>query len=226
MAQEIPPEIWQKRMTAGEAANLVTSSPVVVSGAMRTLEDWMRLGYITVDYAGVLHWAVDVNGKLLTVEASAANIYGYTQNVSGWTEIGAGPKITGFTSTVQTPYARRIGRAYITCSAGGDAVFTDLVPALAGYYGVLRIKGVKTSIASAAGTCAMTFQSPAATAALPNIELMPVPLAANTRYTNIGPFTVTHSALTDAQAIGVVLTDWGAPSAAVVEIEFEYWYET
>jgi len=167
---------------------------------------------------------------LRVTEASGAAISTNTGNTAyaaygGFRTIGGTAAIAGDNGKLQAA-GPRIGRAVITCNAGGDAAFTNLCPALAGYYGVLKIKSIITSIASAAATCSLTWQSPAATAALPNIQVMPVPLAANVMYSTVGPLTVTHAALTDNAEIGVVLTDFGVPSAATVIIEYEYWYET
>jgi hypothetical protein len=120
-------------------------------------------------------------------------------------------------------YARRIGRLVTTMDAGGDHVYVEMVPALAGYYGVVKITSIKCSMLTAAGI--LTFQSPAATAALPNVENQPV-LNANVRDINMQGLVVTHATLTDNQAIGVVFTDFGTPGVCIVEIMYEWWYET
>ena len=221
-------ELMSRRMTAAEAATIITAAPVHLTGVRKSLKEWLESGMITIDYAGVPHWNVDVNGKVLTVEASAAAIGASSalaaiHGSNQYTCIGG---LAYNDATVSIYRQRRIGRKDITCTAGGDAAYTELVPAVAGYYGVLQILSLKTSIASAAATCSLTWESPAATPALPTAHVMPVPLAANVVYDNIGPLTVTHATLVDNQAIGVVLTDFGAPSAAIVHIEYLYWYET
>jgi len=116
-------------------------------------------------------------------------------------------------------YGPRIGRARITCDGAGAWANESLVPALAGYYGVMRMKSVKANNIAAAAS--LTYESPAATPALPSIEVLPA-LAANVRIERSE--VVTHATLVDAQAIVVDGAGFGA--GTIVDLEWEYWYES
>jgi len=90
---------------------------------------------------------------------------------------------------------------------------------MAGYYGVMRLKGIKANAVVAAGI--LTFESPAATPALPSVETQPA-LAANVRQDRGA--VITHATLVDNQAIVVDGAAFGA--GTIVDLEWEYWYET
>jgi len=172
---------------------------------------------------GALSWTTQFqNGVAPVTEASAVASYDLLSYLRAYIRRDM-PAIIAepYSATVATLIytGRRIGRARITCDGAGAWANEALVPALAGYYGVCRFKGIKANAIVAAGQ--LTFESPAATAALPSVEVMPA-LAANVRQDR--DLVITHATLVDNQAIVVDGAGFGA--ATVVDLEWEYWYET
>ena len=166
------------------------------------------------------------DGKIAVTEASCAGMAATAAYIETDTRFGnSAPTINaGWNAVDVIPLHRRIGRVQWTTDAGGDKVYAELVPALAGYYGVMRVLSIKANVNTAAGAT-ITFESPAATAALPTVEAMPA-LTANTRRNDCLNIVVTHATLVDNQAIGAILTNFGAPGVTIVEMEYEFWYET
>ena len=173
---------------------------------------------VCFDSNGAVRYMLNTSGAI--TEASAATIAGYTTAVAQ-NIIQGGPFIAsiGWNAGVAANQ-HRIGRA-VASVAGGAFANLSLVPALAGYYGVVTILGIITDDAAAGAT--LTFESPAATPALPSLEVQPG-ITANMRDINMQGLVISHAALTDNQAIVVDGAGWGA--LTVVEIMFEYWYET
>lgn len=163
-------------------------------------------------------------GVFPVTEASAASInagvaFGYRYGLA------ALPSISVFSgdNSIEMARCRKIGRVVITCDGAGAWANQSLVAAMVGYYGVCRVKSIKSNTNVAAGVGGLVFESPAATPALPSIEILPE-LVANVRRDDVVGCPVTHATLVDNQAIVVDGAGFGA--GTVVEIEFEYWYET
>lgn len=177
---------------------------------------------VAMDLDGITR-PIKVNSSGELTEASGATILQWASQ----TETNTEPlSIVGWIGTIDAlRYAKhRIGRAILTTDGGGDLVWTQLVAALAGYYGVMKITSIKCSANTGAGAI-MTFEAAAGVAALPNVETQPA-LTANVRDINMQGLVITSATLADNVAIGVVLTNFGAPGICTVEIMFEYWYET
>lgn len=162
------------------------------------------------------------DGKLAVTETSGAASSTYMANINAFAQIGQVGAIVGpyVTAANALNAQHRIGRAVITCDGAGAWANESLVPALAGYYGVMRLKSIKANAGVAAGI--LTFESPAATPALPSVEQQPA-LTANVRRDDTG-VVVTHATLTDNQAIVVDGANFGA--GTIVSLEWEYFYET
>jgi hypothetical protein len=165
-----------------------------------------------VDSAGTPRPMIDTSGRV--TEASGAAISantGYT-----WTGVGKlRPSIQNDPTIATQP---RIGRAVATLAAGAFAN-QSLVPALAGYYGVVKIVGVLASDAAVGAT--LTFESPAATPALPSVFANTY--AANVINKDLEDVVISHATLVDNQAIVV---DGAGFGAGTVTFLYEYWYET
>jgi hypothetical protein len=161
------------------------------------------------------------NGVFPVTEASATGILTRCDRIF----YGAGhPSISRTDGPIQM-HIVGIGRAVITCDGAGQFANVPLVAALAGYYGVLKITSIKCNAGVAPGAAGLTFESPAGTPALPTTEVNPA-LTANVRVTDwLGGTVITHATLVDNQAI--VADSIGSYGAgAIVEIMFEWWYET
>jgi hypothetical protein len=160
-------------------------------------------------------------GVFPVTEASAAGISANMVYLPSATIISSPPRV-GIISMPNTNDAinarSRIGRVVCTL-AGGAAANQSLVPALAGYYGVVKMLGVLTNDAAAGAT--LTFESPAATPALPSV--LADTYVANVMNDNLEKLIVTHATLVDNQAIVVDLAGFGAGTATIL---YEYWYET
>jgi len=173
---------------------------------------------IAMDPDGVPKPLFNAAGVFPVTEASAAGIAQYTSYANLLDRIPHG-------TIAPNPYAGlpwelRLGRATITADGAGAFANQELVPALAGYYGVCRLKSIKADAGVAAGI--LTFESPAGTPALPSVEVQPA-LTANVRRDDTGS-VVTHATLVDNQAIVVDGAGFGA--GVHVTLEWEYWYET
>jgi hypothetical protein len=166
---------------------------------------------------------INAAGVFPVTEASAAGLYSLTTFMPD-TLLAGLPTINALVAGYNVLVAnakRRIGRAVIAADGAGAFVATVCVPALAGSYGVMKLVSVKADAIVPAGV--LIFESPAATPALPSVEVMPA-LAANVRHDKPDGIVITHAALTDNQAVTVRGTSWGALTN--ISIEYVYWYET
>jgi len=181
---------------------------------------------VCFDSNGAVRYMLNTSGAI--TEASAAAINGNTGYTACNTVLSAHATISGpngiNSGTTPTYNAQlRIGRAVATADGAGAFANVPLVAALAGYYGVVKITSIKPNATVAAGAASLTFESPAGTAALPSLEVQPG-ITANMRDINMQGLVITHATLVDNQAIVVDGAGWGA--LTVVEIMFDYWYET
>ena len=208
-----------------EDAGMPANGEVVTAKEMTPREalDW-GAAQVYRDTNGLLkwRWKADTAGVNTVTEASAVGqafvIHEHMPTVAYAPTIGIVPG-----TTYSVPYSKRIGRAVATADGAGAFANVPLVAALAGFYGVVKIKSIKPNATVAAGAASLTFESPAATPALPSIEVQPG-ITANMRDINMQGLVVSHATLVDNQAIVVDGAGWGA--LTVVEIMFEYWYET
>jgi hypothetical protein len=165
-AQDIT-DLLDKLMTAGEAASLITAAPVQVTGMRRTLRDWIYSGAITVDYAGVLHWNIDVTGKLLTTETSSSGIATYTQDadrrIKVSTPLCSSAAGTDISSSSGDPCWFPIPIITVTAGGTGAPPDTEIIPAQAGAKIDVMI-WVTPKDAISATTPKMRFYSDTATA--------------------------------------------------------------
>jgi hypothetical protein len=115
---------------------------------------------------------------------------------------------------------RRIGIEVITL-VGGALANTELVPALAGYYGVLKIKSIISDSAIAPLTCTFQDEDDNALTGLMG-GVAEVTLTANTVNTQLEDCILYKG--TDNKALEVDLS--GGGGVEVVTIQYEYWYET
>jgi hypothetical protein len=159
-------------------------------------------------------------GVFPVTEVNSTSIASNTSNLASVQQTANRRPMLGGYGTPLAQHASLIVRVVVAADGAGAFVATNVLAALAGYYGVVRLKSVKADAIVPAGV--LIFESPAATPALPSVEVMPA-LAANARRTDI-ECVITHTALTDNQAVTVRGTSWGALTN--LEIEFEAWYET
>ena len=173
---------------------------------------------VCFDSNGAVRYMLNTSGAI--TEASAAGISSVAANTF-FQNFALVPHIANYTNT-QTDLiyrARRIGRA-VASVAGGAFANLSLVPALAGYYGVVEIIGVITDIASVGAQ--LTFESPAATPALPSVFINTY--GANVINRDLEGVVVSHATLVDNQAIVVDGAGFGASTFCIVL--YTYHYET
>ena len=174
---------------------------------------------VCFDSNGAVRYMLNTSGAI--TEASAAAALAEATIIEAATYNSHAPQIGIPPVSVRNP--RRIGRAVATADGAGAFANVPLVPAVAGYYGVVKITSIKPNATVAAGAASLTFESPAGTAALPSLEVQPG-ITANMRDINMQGLVVSHATLVDNQAIVVDGAGWGA--LTVLEIMCEYWYET
>jgi hypothetical protein len=185
-----------------------------------TLREWLRLSVPFHGTDGQPRPPVGSDGKVGVTETNSTSIYTDQNYILGWNVARDEPRVAVDTSqalaSAPSLYRkRRIVRIQVTADGAGAFAFQTILAALAGYYGICRLVGVKANAVVAAGV--LIFECPAATAEL--TEVMPA-LAANVRQTRLD----VHYIATDNAALGVRGTTWGA--GTVIDLEFEANYET
>lgn len=139
------------------------------------------------------------------------------------------PRISGALSSVSSVFASNMRRKIAIIPAvlvNGVLANVELVPALANYYGVIKIKGISCSAAINGDTVSMTFQDEDDVLLSGLAAGVDAPCAASKFNTELDGLILFGA--TDEKALEVDLDTGGGAGddGKIIVIELEYWYET
>ena len=212
---------WLKSLTstATEAAGLTAIS------SMFSTQELIRIGWYDNPTRELLYllgntglWAArpqDTTGRTPVVESNSASQSEYQASLLRGS-VTVVKTISSSSSFVRKYYAVPFALA------GGAQANLSLLPAVASYFGVIRIIGIISDTTIAA--FGVTFECPAGTAALPSVFTLA--LTEDVLNTSLQGVVITGAGTdpaNDNDAIVVDLTGGGAETGFIL---FEGWYET
>jgi hypothetical protein len=173
--------------------------------------------------AGTLSTVVGTDNKLACTETSGSAIAGSTgySSTSGAISTPATVCDLGSVATPSVYWHHRIGIATAT-TAGGAYANLPLVPAVASYYGVMKIIGIYGDLTDATTTVTFQDEDDTVLTGCPTagFSLNITNYTVNTQLTNCIFYKGT-----DAKALEVDISGYGA-AANNIWFVYEYWYET
>jgi len=186
--------------------------------------DLVKAGVITVDTSGLLQWGTNASGQKLVVEDNSSNISTQTGYNRYLQYAIMHPHIEEQTSApinnVLVKLQQRVVRVPYTL-AGGVLANVELVPALAGFYGV--IDSILILPHDAIAPMQMAFECPAAT----SIEMVNVTLVADTINDQMRDYVIHGNLTADASDNDAIVVDLsGGAGAETGVIIVTYHYET
>jgi len=206
-------ELYNRLMTAGDAAAILAASPDLFAGQRKTLREWLAI--MPRDSAGKAYFPVDTSGKLLSTETSGADIAGVNRYEGSPRYFGVAPQ--GSAAACAAGQHRLNFLAFGLDGAGAGT--GTAVPALAGYSGCLLLKGMW---AAASGAETNTVSVTGGTLVGPAAHA--VTTVAN-KCTSWGlELPLRATATTDINK-DMVFTIAGALLSQTIYILYEYWYE-
>lgn len=183
---------------------------------------WYELLVTYIDQGGIPQQPVDINGKLLATETSGASIDGRCTLIGNATEsilptVGAS---TGVSAQIINA-KRRIVSVPFTASGTGTVTNLSLVPALVGYYGVMRILGIAVTTTDSTNTFLFEDSTPTlCTGCIAGgFVLTLVAYTANKQLDNMYMYTGADNKALQMDVTGLANNDPGI-------ITLEYFYET
>jgi len=227
---QFDPVIHVRAMTPLEVYKWLTNHTTVQARPAELIkkgwQPFFDLGLVGISTTGYLAWIGSSGGRAGVDETNSSSISNVVELQRRL--LSCPNAIISSTDQIESTLAQaragraRIGYTSITTDGAGAAADQILVAALAGYYGVVRIKGIIASGAAAA--CLLHFETgtPTALAQLPGGEAT-VALVANTVNTQLEG-VVLYLINADNLSIRVDVSAGGAANTII--IFFEYWYET